>query len=422
MHDHYYFFFSYASVNHANAKWERRGNNGNYLDEFYDALCREVSDKAAQLNGQVAYRDRRRLKVGDFWGPELIQGLQRSKVLLAVLSPHYLQSQNCGKELGFFDRRVQEFIKNANAAPNESYRILPLFWEDADICLRNASPGVARFLQRYNFTQQGMPENYPAVGLSQICKLRPGNDYEQLCHSIAKRIVELANSPHELPKAPGPDEFNKLESIYLELERNNNEDLVLNGPVGANVVYLVGTRSEMKAAGLPQIDSYGEKREEWCPFQQSPGATVELLTKEGANLSNLKTLRNLDLPDNLVSLIKTAARRGSPVLLVLDRYALSLPHVIDKLNGYDAQNFNHCGLVTAGGGEVAHEQVQSIFNFKCKPNYPHHIWNTPTTRHEYVSSIALVLSGIKQQLLLQAHPEIPLTSAAIPGLSGPTGA
>jgi len=96
---------------------ERRGNNGNYLDEFFDALCREVSDKAAHLSGQVAYRDRRRLKVGDFWGPELIQGLQGSKVLLALISPHYLQSQNCGKELGFFDRRVQEFIKTRTPNP-----------------------------------------------------------------------------------------------------------------------------------------------------------------------------------------------------------------------------------------------------------------------------------------------------------------
>src|ERR1700754_4550088 len=249
----YYFFFSYASANYTNAKWESRGTCGNYLDEFFDALCREVSDIAMLPADQVAYRDRRRLGVGDFWSQELVQGLQKSRILLALISPNYLNSHNCGKELGFFNTRIQQLIRNTGADIHQHNRILPLFWEDSEICFKNAPPGVGKFLQHYNFTQKGMPANYPAVGLSQICKLRSGTDYEQICRSIAKRIVELADSPDKLPELPGLHEFTDIESLYSELTSDSGEDLILNGPTGANLVYVVGTRSEMQNAGVMTV-------------------------------------------------------------------------------------------------------------------------------------------------------------------------
>ena len=38
------FFFSYNSTNRDNASWERFGEKGNFLDEFYQDLCKNVSD------------------------------------------------------------------------------------------------------------------------------------------------------------------------------------------------------------------------------------------------------------------------------------------------------------------------------------------------------------------------------------------
>src|SRR4051812_26022181 len=191
MSEDYYFFFSYASANHANAQWVKPGLEGNHLDEFFEALCRAVSDQVAHQADQVAYRDVKRISMGDFWGQELAEGLQKSRILIALISPHYLKSYNCGRELGFFNKRLQEFRQRAEHNVSQPYRILPLFWENVDTCLKSAHPSVARFLRRYNFTEEGMPATYPAKGLKQICEFRTGTDYEQMYNCIARRIVHL---------------------------------------------------------------------------------------------------------------------------------------------------------------------------------------------------------------------------------------
>jgi hypothetical protein len=383
MSDYCYFFFSYASANHANAEWDRHGNRGNYLDGFYETLCKQVSNLTGWPANQVAYRDRQRLKMSDFWNQELVKGLQKSRVLLSLISPHYLRSHNCGRELAFFNRRLDEYVQANGAGEMQAHRILPLFWEDSPVCMKKTTPGLSKFLNRCNFTQQGMPASYPAVGISQLCMLRAGNDYEQLCRSIAERIVELADEIPPLPPLPEQEDFSDLESIYRQLEKEAETYEILNGPGGANVVYVVGTRSEMEASGGMNLDSYAEKREGWLPFSEAPGATIELLTQEGVNQAGLNELHNARLPNNLVRLIEEAKQKNSAILLVFDRWALRVPHITAKMSEYDQHNFTNCGLVTAGGSEIPDDQIGKIFRTKSLPNYPHHIWNIPMKRDIY---------------------------------------
>src|SRR5262249_12338756 len=95
----YRFFFSYASETH-------RASEGR-LEKFYDALCRRVALKAGSEIDKVAYIDRKRLTVATFWGQELVSALQNSHVLVALISPHYLNSTPCGREIEFFLRRFK---------------------------------------------------------------------------------------------------------------------------------------------------------------------------------------------------------------------------------------------------------------------------------------------------------------------------
>src|SRR5205823_4591809 len=108
------------------------------------------------------------------------------------------RSHNCGKELEFFDRRRRQHFQEHSTNDEPAHRILPLFWEDSTWSLKNVSSGIQKFVKRHNLTQHGLPENYPAVGLSQICKLRGGNNYleqayQAICRTFAERIVELAD-------------------------------------------------------------------------------------------------------------------------------------------------------------------------------------------------------------------------------------
>jgi hypothetical protein len=419
MAGYYYFFFSYARANYENAIWQKQGDRGNYIDEFFDTLCREVSDLTGRATNEVAYRDQNHLKVGEFWDQSLVEGLQKSRVLLSLISPHYLQNHNCGRELAFFDKRLEEHIKAAGSDA-QSHRIVPLFWKNSVTCFQKSTPGIATFLRRCNFTQQGMPANYLTLGLSQICKLRNGNDYEQLCQSLAERIVELADNLEPLSALPEQGDFSDLESLYTQLEKEDNEDLILSSPSGANVVYAVGTRAEMESVDGVKIDTYREERENWSPFPESQGATVELLTQEGANLAGLPELRNHGLPRNPRRLIEIANERNSPVLIVLDRCALFLPHITTGMSDYDGFNSENCGLVTAGGREISDDRVKQVFKFKCIPSYLHHIWNVPENRDAYVESVASVLSGIKKQLMSNGLPGTRFIRGALPGLSTPS--
>ncbi len=419
MPEYDYFFLSYASANHLNARWEKQGNSGNYLDEFFDALCREVSDQTARPKERVAYRDRTRLKIADFWNRDLVSGLQRSRVLVSLISPHYLQSADCGRELAFFDKRLKEHIQHGGDHP---HRILPIFWQNSEICLKKASEGISRYLKQFNFSQEGMPANYPAVGLSQICQLRTGNDYERFCHTLARRIVELADELPPLPQLTGSEDFSGLESIFVKLEREAGDKLVFNGPVGANVVFVVGTRDEMQEVGVSEFERYAQQRESWCPFPEAPGATVKILTEEGVRLAGLEELRSFEFPDDLLGLIEAAQRKKSPVLIVFDRSSLGIPHLRSQLSKYDrGQNFEHCGLVTVGGLEVNEIQVREVFKFKGVPNFSDHIWDVPRDRATYVSSVSSVLSAIKRQLMRHSLPTAIFRPRTMPGLTSPSG-
>jgi hypothetical protein len=56
------------------------------------------------------YIARRELKVGDLWPNELQEALKRSKVLVAICSPHYFVSTWCRSEWATFQQRAPNLI------------------------------------------------------------------------------------------------------------------------------------------------------------------------------------------------------------------------------------------------------------------------------------------------------------------------
>ena len=416
MPEKYYFFFSYAHANQKNAKWELRGTSGNYLDEFFDDLCRQVNDIAGWEEGdecEAAYRDKEGLRIGELWNPKLGASLRKSQALVCLISPNYLRNKNCGKELAFFYKRYP------------TSRILPVFWEDSEECMKDISEGLKDFLRRYNFTQEGLPGSYPAVGLSQICRLRThnerGHEYEQICRAIAKRIIELARTP-DSQEADEKSDFSDIESIYSILEQGQTESLI-SGPSGVNIVYIVGTLSEMQKAGVTRLNAYSERREEWCPFPEVKGVTIKILTKQGIENVGLKNLKNLELPSNLVQFLESASRNNSIVLLVLDRQAYSDSEIARNLNEYALSRFfSNCGLVTAGGSEVSDEEIGQLFDIKGSSSYPNHILNVPTRSDVYVHAVGSVVSRVRRQLMDLGTQQTEISGrSSVPSVYGPSG-
>ena len=101
-----YFFFSYARANRKNASRERNdGSRYNLVDQFFQRLCQCVSDNVKGDPEKVGYRDLNELHIGAPWPAELANAAKTLPVQIALISPHYFGSLNCGREFEVFLRR-----------------------------------------------------------------------------------------------------------------------------------------------------------------------------------------------------------------------------------------------------------------------------------------------------------------------------
>ena len=117
------FFFSYA-------RNDRRAcfindpmspNKGaNFIDALFEQLKSGVQRKLGCRFDLTGYRDQNELQAGDIWPERLAEAVCSSGVLVAVLTPNYLQSLNCGREFEVFRKRF-ELI-----GENQFYHIVPI--------------------------------------------------------------------------------------------------------------------------------------------------------------------------------------------------------------------------------------------------------------------------------------------------------
>lgn len=414
MSEDYYFFFSYSSENYRNARL--RDEDRNHLDDFFLALRAKVSDLCGLPAEKVAYMAPKHLKMADNWDAQLRDALRKSRVLVSLISPGYWLSRYCKLEMSYFQRRYEEHVRAG--AGDDTHRILPVFWTNSDFAYRNIWPEAAALMKRCQFTQEGLPESYPAVGLSQICELQSRENFLRLCNCLAARIVSLWDKG-ALPDLPVEEEPEAAEGPAAPAPAPAGDAGVFATP-SANVVYVVGTRAEMEEAGLPAAE-YGQSREEWTPFQAAPGETVGALTHRGAQAAGFE-LRSLEVSGELLPLIERARERNRPVLLVLDRRALRLGPMRARMAEYSAlKQFGHCGLVAAGGREVTDEEVGLAFPEKFVPGLPNHVWHPPHDKTGYVNSVSWVLGNVRSGLMSLSPPSVTFGRSAVPGLSVPAG-
>jgi hypothetical protein len=238
----YRFFFSYASETHRASSWNNWGDSGNYLEEFFQALCSRVALITGEAIASVGYRDRDRLTLASFWSKELVAALQSARVLVSIVSPHYLDSENCGREVELFKRRFDLL------GGKESHRIIPIFWEDDITCKTHMAEEVERFFFELQLRQAGMPPSYPHTGVYPHYILGEQAARNGLIDVVAKAILSLSELP-ALPELPGGDEFKELPSFFAGQEKRVKPSIAV-GPKGTNVVYAVGTRDEAVKHGF----------------------------------------------------------------------------------------------------------------------------------------------------------------------------
>src|SRR5262249_13904374 len=154
--------------------------SGNHLEQFFEDLRNRVASITGETIASVGYRDRDRLTLGSLWSKELVAALQSCKVLVCIVSPHYIGSENCGREVELFRRRFDLLEEK------ESHRIIPIFWEDHSICKNHMAEEIGRFFSDLQLRQAGMPASYPHTGVYSYYRLGEQRDRNGLIDVVAK--------------------------------------------------------------------------------------------------------------------------------------------------------------------------------------------------------------------------------------------
>ena len=358
----YRFFFSYSSETLRRSR--KSDGTGNWLEDFFTNLC----DRVGLIGSgkiEIAYRDNK-MRVAEKWETELVNGLQDSAVLVAVLSPQYFESSNCGREFAFFRERLAQLGDQGGG----QHRIIPVCWVGEPYWDEMMQPHVRKFMGGIQLTQNGFPEDYRKRGLLR-CYTENKDAVETVIGGLADRILDLGKLP-PLPKLASDNLFTALRSFF-ETPDGAGSERIAQGPLGTNVVYAVATREMM---GEGAADNYAEKAEEWRPFRDTPTLTVGPATQVAIMKARQKDYSTILLRDDLLATIKKAGESKSIVLVVLDEASLRCEAIKKPLADYDGRDTTHVGLVGIGSKEDE-QQLKEVFPVKYESARAHHLWTVP---------------------------------------------
>jgi hypothetical protein len=200
---------SYAHIDDAPLIEGQKG----WISEFH----RSLELRLAQLLGKKPkiWRDPK-LQGNDHFADEILSQLPRIALLISVVSPRYVRSEWCVREVSTFHEVAS---KNIGVRINNKSRIFKIIKTPVK---RDDHPPVMRDLLGYEFYKLD-PETGRAKELNKIF----GEDNEQ---AYWQTLDDLAHDIREL-----------LETLYADNKETGNEE-----PSGKKSVYLAETTSDLK--------------------------------------------------------------------------------------------------------------------------------------------------------------------------------
>ena len=180
----HWFFFSYA-----------RDNEHRHLTKFFTDLWGMLSGPLDSIEKQeVPFRDTKSVPLGGRWDLRAQEALEWSRTMICMVSPAYLSSEWCGRELALF-RKV-----SAHHYPGGDERVLPVIWSDVGLAEGRTLPAALRGGQY----ARSMPPEYEENGLFGIMtdpRLR--RHYQTCLSAIAKDLVVQGRRYPAFGGAPG---------------------------------------------------------------------------------------------------------------------------------------------------------------------------------------------------------------------------
>lgn len=320
------FFFSYA-----------RSDGNSYLDQFLSDLKDLVRGRMGLLDSDpIFYRDAKDIQVGEAWPGDLIDGLQNSRVIVALYTPLYFRRHVCGQELGFFRERMKQ-LKEATGA-----FILPVMWIPC-------ASDIPKTLSELNFTDADFPKSYVEKGMETLTRQSSGrfrDDYNQAVEALAQRICDAAKRQPALPPLAVVPTFEAIWNVFEEETTAVPEPvngMQSKGPNSVGFVYVAGTKKQLDAKKNKLF--YGDSRPaEWSPFI-SRKKMIGALAPELAGSRNF-LISSLSLNGEVDEYVQAAERDNSILVLVVDTWTIHLlPQYEEWMRKFDRVSSLHTSVI-----------------------------------------------------------------------------
>lgn len=206
-------------VSHSSA--DRRMSNGKLMSQFINEFRELICAKAAVTEENALFYDEKSIRIGDDWDAEISKAVRTAKSLICLVSPRYLVSVWCGRELEVFRRRNHDRDEvEVKAAEKQDPKkdpkvaagyIFPLVWE--------VNPGRKKYplkLSQFQFPYAEMPKDYEELGLRGLISLRKTTQMRQVAEVLSKVITEKLATREPLPEALEFEDFDTIPNALVD--------------------------------------------------------------------------------------------------------------------------------------------------------------------------------------------------------------
>lgn len=315
-----YFFLSYAQ-SPANATTGSLATDA-WQGKLFEDLCDRVAGlvglpvAAAKYVGFMSGKPRDRR---GHLSAELGRALTTCRVFVPLLSRHYFDNDECGKEWFAFNSRALNSTARGGSAAGA---IIPVIWEPV------AADYLPAAVRAVRFNHADLGEQYATTGFYGIIKLTRYRDaYDFALDKLARRIVWAAEKSPVAPDTSGAQYPSLVSAFGPERGR-------VPGGRPLRITVVAPRRGEL--ARKDGTIYYGHDACGWNPYAPE---SVRRLADHAADLARNLGFRPQvgDLSERRDELLSSAPP-SSPEVLIVDAWAATIDEYAGLLRRVDAIN------------------------------------------------------------------------------------
>jgi FxsC-like protein len=326
----YSFFFSYTRI-------DRQADPEENIKKFYEDLHRKMQLRGYRDGG---FFDTEEINAGEEWPVKLQQAITSSRILVALYSPNYFQSEYCGREWQIFYEIHKRYTIALPSGVTSPDVILPVKWLPTKL--------PAGDVGKIQYCQENYTQTYDQEGLlylmNRLKKFKA--DYTDFLDRFADRLRDMADA--QVPRTNPIVSLSETVPAFplRQTDTQQATPRVNRGSRYVKFVFVAGMKNEMAATSRMSRDCYGEEldRKDWRPSYPGEDEEAGIVAAEMAIAD--KRFSEFLVPDgNLMREIRDAEEENNIVILVVDPWSLKLNTFTKFLSDYDQSLLTNCGVI-----------------------------------------------------------------------------